>query len=142
VTSDVAPQAAVTEPEPPAEAEAPVEPMKPVPSAAAPTPPDPLLLALATRAETDSARLDKARGRFTAQLLVACKPETVDRLLDTARGSKNVYVLPTQVRDEACFRVCFGTYATPKDAAAATDLPAALRGKDKVAAVAIAKVLP
>jgi hypothetical protein len=75
-------------------------------------------------------------------LVVACRPETVDRLLGTARGSTKVYVLPARVNDEACFRVCFGAYATSKEAALATDLPKALRGKDKVHAVEIAKVLP
>ncbi len=103
---------------------------------------DPSLVRLATRAQIDCARLSPARGRFTAQLLVACRAETVDRLLEAASQSTKIYVLPTAVRDEACFRVCFGTYATAQHASAAADLPTALRGKDKVIAVAIAKVLP
>jgi len=103
---------------------------------------DPLVVKLATRAEGDCGRLSKARGRWTAQMVVACRPETVDRLLGTASGSTKVYVLPARVNDEACFRVCFGTYATSKEAAIAADLPKALRGKDKVHAVEIVKVLP
>jgi septal ring-binding cell division protein DamX len=103
--------------------------------------PDPLVLKLATRAEADTGRLTKAKGRFTAQLLVACKAETVDRLLGAGAGSTKIYVLPAQVKADACFRVCYGTYATAKDAAAAADLPKALRGKDKIGAVEIAKVL-
>jgi septal ring-binding cell division protein DamX len=103
---------------------------------------DPVLSKLATRAEADCGRLAKARGRWTAQLLVACKPETVDRVLANARGSRDLYVLPAHVNEDACFRVCFGTYATSKEAAAASDLPKALRGKDKIGAVEIAKVLP
>jgi hypothetical protein len=75
-------------------------------------------------------------------LLVACKPETVDRLLGNAGGARGLYVLPVQVKDDACFRVCFGTYQTSKEAAAALDLPKALRGKDRIGAVEIAKVLP
>ncbi len=110
--------------------------------ATAPLAADPLLLALATRAEADCGRLAKYRGRFTAQLLVACKPETVDRLLGIAHGSNKLYVLPARVKDDACFRVCFGAYATFKEAAAAADLPKALRGKEKIGAVEIAKVLP
>lgn len=102
---------------------------------------DPVVTKLASRAESDVARLEKARGKWTAQLLVACKTETVARLLDSAHDSAKVYVLPAQVRDEACFRVCYGTYGTAKDASAA-DVPKSLRGKDKAAAVAIAKVLP
>jgi len=103
---------------------------------------DPLLVELARRAEADCGRLAKNRGRFTAQLLVACKPETVDRLLGVARGSTKIYVLPARIKDDACFRVCFGAYATSKEAAAAADLPKALRGKEKIGAVEIAKVLP
>jgi septal ring-binding cell division protein DamX len=110
--------------------------------AAAPVAADPLVMALATRAEADCGRLAKDRGRFTAQLLVACKPETVDRLLVAAHGSTKLYVLPARVRDDACFRVCFGAYATSKEAAAAADLPKALRGKERIGAVEIAKVLP
>jgi septal ring-binding cell division protein DamX len=103
---------------------------------------DPVLVRLVARAQDDCARLGKARGRWTAQLLVACKPETVDRLLATAGAVKDLYVLPAQVRDESCFRVCFGSYATSKDAASAVDLPKALRGKEKIGAVEVAKVLP
>lgn len=102
----------------------------------------PLVLKLATRAEVDCDRLAKARGPWTAQLLVACKPETVERLLGAAQGSTRVYVLPARVKDDACFRVCFGDYATATEAALAADLPTTLRGKDRIGAVAIAKVLP
>jgi hypothetical protein len=106
------------------------------------SPANPLLMTLATRAQSDSARFAGARGRWTAQLLVACKAETVDRLLAAAPGTSKLYVLPARVKDEACFRVCFSDYATPKEAAAAADLPAALRGKEKIVAAEVAKVLP
>jgi septal ring-binding cell division protein DamX len=129
---------AAPEPEPPPTIEA--KPKPAPPRAAAPA--NPLLTKLATRAESDSGRIAKARGKWTAQLLVACKPETVDRLLDRAGGSNGVYVLPVQVKEDACFRVCFGSYATPKDASAASDLPKALRGKERIGAVEIAKVIP
>lgn len=105
-------------------------------------PPDPLVVNLATRARADCGRLAQARGPFTAQLIVACKPETVDRLLGAAAGTSKIYVLPASVNDDACFRVCFGDYPTSKEAAAAADLPKALRGKERVGAVEIAKVLP
>jgi septal ring-binding cell division protein DamX len=105
-------------------------------------PADPLVENLAARARDDCGRLAKAPLRWTAQLIVACKPQTVDRLLDAASGSTGVYVLPASVNDDACFRVCFGTYATAKEAAAAADLPKALRGKERIVAVEIVKVLP
>jgi septal ring-binding cell division protein DamX len=106
------------------------------------SPANPLLMTLATRAQSDSERFSSARGRWTAQLLVACKAETVERLLAVAQGASKLYVLPARVKDEACFRVCFGDYATPKEAAAAADLPAALRGKERIVAAEVAKVLP
>ncbi len=122
---------------------------EPAPPEAAPTraprpasPADPLLENLAARARNDCGRLAKAPLRWTAQLIVACKPQTVDRLLDAARGSNGIYVLPASVNDDACFRVCFGTYATSKEAAAAADLPKALRGKERIGAVEIVTVLP
>jgi len=126
---------------------APAEPSPPTDAAPLTDPPpdlvaDPLVVKLAARAQGDCGRLSNARGRWTAQLIVACKPETVDRLLRAARGSTKIYVLPARVHDEACFRVCFGAYATSKEAAIAADLPKALRGKDKIGAVEIAKVLP
>ena len=103
---------------------------------------DPVLVKLAARVEGDCGRLAKARGRWTAQLLVACKPETVERVLGLAHDASALYVLPAHVNDDACFRVCFGSYATSKEAALAADLPQALRGKEKIGPVEIAKVLP
>ena len=105
-------------------------------------PDDPLVVKLAARAEGDCGRLAKTRERWTAQLIVACKPETVDRMLGLARGSNSLYVLPVEVNSGACFRVCFGAYQTSKQAALASDLPKALRSKEKIGAVEIAKVLP
>lgn len=103
---------------------------------------DPPLDKLAARVEVDCGRLAKARAPWTAQLLVACKPETVDRILGMAKGSSALYVLPVRVKDDACFRLCFGAYQTSKEAAQAADLPRALRGKERIRAVLIAKVLP
>jgi len=130
ITPELTPPAAVdtetrTEPEP-------------VPATAV----DALVVKLAARVEVDCGRLAKARGRWTAQLLVACKPETVARMLGMAHGSSALYVLPVRVKDDPCFRVCFGAYATSKEAALAADLPRALRGKERIGSVEIAKVLP
>ena len=102
----------------------------------------PAELRLATRAEHDRQRVARARGRWTAQLVVACKFETVDRLLAASGGSTKIYLLPAQLNGASCFRVCFGAYATSKEAAAAADLPKSLRGDEKVRAVEFAKVAP
>jgi septal ring-binding cell division protein DamX len=148
--SPIAPELGAAEP--PSPAPTPVPTPEPEPPAAtiakpkdtAPPPPviDAALSRLAVRAESDAERLAKASGRWTAQLLVACKPETVDRLLGRGGGSTKVFVLPARVHDDPCFRVCYGEYKTAADAAAAADLPKALRGSEKIAAVEIAKVIP
>jgi len=139
----------VPEPVPPAPSQAVDEQSAPPPAdeapaflaEPAPAPADPVLTKLATRASSDAARLSRAKGRYTAQLLVACKPATVDRLLSASAGSTKLYILPAQVKDDPCFRVCYGDYATAKDAAAAADLPKALRGTDRIGAVEIEKVI-
>ena len=141
--SDEAPPADVAAPDPePAVAAPELRSVTPTPTPAPPPPPDAGLLKLATRADHDRGRLAKAKGRWTAQLLVACRPETVEHVLGSGGASPNLYVLPARVKDDSCFRVCFGSYATQKDAAAASDLPKSLRGKEKPSAVEIAKVLP
>jgi hypothetical protein len=101
---------------------------------------DPLFEKLAVRAAGDLPRLAAARGPWTAQLMVACRVATVDRVVTSARGAAKLYILPAEVHGDACFRVCWGSYASAKDAASAADLPKTLRGKDKIAAVEIAKV--
>jgi hypothetical protein len=133
------------EPEPPAPepavlaAPAPAPPPSPEPMR--PSLADPLFERLATRAANDLSRLGQMNDPWTAQLLVACRGETVDRMLDRAAGATRLYVLPAEVKGEACFRVVWGTYKSQKEAAAAADLPAALRGNDKPGAVEVAKVI-
>jgi len=97
---------------------------------------------LASRSTGDLTRLGQSSGRYTAQLVVACKPETVARLIEAAHGAKSLYVLPAQVKGQACFRVCWGSYGTQDDAAKAADLPAALRSAERPRAVEIVSVLP
>src|SRR5262245_54792859 len=94
------------------------------------------------KAVDDAGRLAATGGAYTAQLLVACRAETVDRLRSEARGADKLYVLPANVHGNACWRVCWGSYGNAKDAAAASDLPKALRSKERPGAVEITKVLP
>jgi septal ring-binding cell division protein DamX len=144
ITPDLGPDDPTAAPPPQEPAPEPARPLATVPDPERATPPaiDPRLAKLAARVDGDRGRLAKARGRWTAQLLVACKPETVERVLGLAHGASGLYILPVQVKDDACFRVCYGTYATPEGAARASDLPKALRGEEKVRAVEIARVLP
>jgi hypothetical protein len=61
-------------------------------------------------------------------------------LVAAARGASQLYVLPAEMNGASCFRVCWGSYGNAKDAAAAADLPKALRSSDRPGAVLIAKV--
>jgi septal ring-binding cell division protein DamX len=122
-------------PEPAAPWDSP-EPSPPQPPIESPAP------SLAERAVADAARLPDAGGAWTAQLVVGCRPETVLRMIAASGGAADLYVLPAELNGASCFRVCWGTYATRDDAAAAADLPAALRGSDKPRPAEIAKVLP
>jgi septal ring-binding cell division protein DamX len=110
--------------------------------APAPSPEESGIAALARRTADDLARIGRAHGSWTAQLLVGCKPGTVDRLVSLSGGASKLYVLPAEVHGASCFRVCWGSYASAAEASAARDLPAPLHGADPVRAVLIAKVLP
>ncbi|HEX4823099.1 MAG TPA: hypothetical protein VFV19_02185 [Candidatus Polarisedimenticolaceae bacterium] len=124
-------EAAVTVPE--------VETPPPAPPRAAA--PVPAAVPVAKPAD-DAGRLAATGRAFTAQLLVACRADTVDRLRAEARGADKLYVLPATVHGSSCWRVCWGAYGSAKEASAAADLPKALRGKEHPGAVEIAKVLP
>ena len=121
----------------------------PEPSSTAPEAPVPEPIAppqeapvAAPKAVDDAGRLAATGGAYTAQLLVACRADTVERLRAEARGADKLYVLPATVHGNACWRICWGSYGNAKEAAAAADLPKALRGKEHPGAVEIAKVLP
>lgn len=107
-----------------------------------PPPPDPAPDDLASRMTADLRRLGQTSGRYTAQLAVACKAETVERLVASSGGSDELYVLPAEVKGAACYRVCWGSYASADEAARTEDLPPPLRSTDRPRAVEIVSVLP
>lgn len=129
----------------PARSSSPARAASPRPAAPAPVPapvPASTVRSLARRTATDVARIGRARGRWTAQVLVACHPENVTRLLGKVDAGAPLYLLPVEVNGEACFRVCWGAYASRAEAARTRDLPVALRGGERVRPVEIVKVLP
>jgi septal ring-binding cell division protein DamX len=136
------PPPAATMPLPVPDVEAPAEAPRTVEEPAVKEPVPEPIPELSRRSADDLTRLGQSSGRYTAQLVVACKPETVDRLIAAAHGAKSLYVLPAQVKGQACFRVCWGSYGTQDDAARAADLPAALRSAERPRAVEIVSVLP
>jgi len=82
---------------------------------------------LSRRTLEDPIRLARSSGTFTLQIAVACRKETASRILNRATSSERLFVLPATVRDQECFRFCWGSYATLLEARKAADLPAALR---------------
>ena len=79
---------------------------------------------LADRARRDRERASRESPGWTLQLVVACKEEGVQRLLDQAAGDPRLFVLPREVGGRACWAVTWGTFATEAAATAATPPPA------------------
>jgi septal ring-binding cell division protein DamX len=79
---------------------------------------------LAARAEADRDRLVNGGGSFTIQLMVACDADNAARHVGAAGGAPELYVLPFTLDGNACFRLCWGSYATRTAAESAGNLPA------------------
>ena len=78
------------------------------------------------RAREDARRLAASGDEWTLQVMVTCVPETPERLLRKLRGDPRLYLLPVLYNDEACLRICWGSFSTREAAAARRGLPAAL----------------
>ncbi len=78
------------------------------------------------RAREDARRLAATGGEWTLQFLVTCVPETPAQLLNQLRGDEHLYLLPVLYNDEACLRICWGSFFTREAAVAHRRLPAAL----------------
>jgi hypothetical protein len=67
-----------------------------------------------------------SRGRYSAQLLTACAPETVHKAV--AAGGTELFILPINLQGRACYRVCWGVHDGRAAAEAALgSLPAYFR---------------
>jgi septal ring-binding cell division protein DamX len=103
---------------------APLAAAEPVP--APPPPQDVEPVGLAGRTRADLGRAAARAEAWTLQLVVACREEGVQRLLDAAAGDDRLYVLPREVEGRACWAVTWGTFSSEAEAVAASP-PAALR---------------
>lgn len=124
----VPPQAAVESPpvDPPRADAAPLAPPAPAgaprPAAEAGSP----LAALADRAGADLRRLPRDEA-WMLQLAAICDPANAERLVGQVERSE-LYLLPVEIRNRACFRVCWGPFDSRDHALAAVDdLPGAIR---------------
>jgi septal ring-binding cell division protein DamX len=82
---------------------------------------------LGQRAAHDWKRLSSRRGGFTAQMAVTCKEDNTRRILKKAGSSERLFLVALPSKGPTCFRVCWGSYPSANEAAAARDLPASLR---------------
>jgi len=84
---------------------------------------------------------NSSRNKFTVAVGLYCDEDNVGRVVQNARGSEQIYVLPTTVQGRQCFRVVWGTYDTRQAAEQGMgSVPNGIRAGD-AAAVPVANVL-
>jgi len=127
-----APPAATPTPEPAPPTPAPTPAATPTPAPPAPATP----ASGSTPPSVDAARAALRGGRFadagrgfatqlrgvapwTVQVLVACSTETLDKAVK-AVDAPELYVLPVTLQGRACFRLCWGLFASEAQAGEAT----------------------
>jgi septal ring-binding cell division protein DamX len=97
-------------------------------------------LAAAARAFQREISSDSA-DKFTLALGLYCNEENAGRLVASASGSRDIYVLPTSVQGRSCYRVIWGLYDSREAAERGIpSLPNGVRAGD-VAAVAVSRFL-
>lgn len=97
---------------------------------------------LAAAARAFQQEISSASGdKFTLALGLYCNEENVSRLVASASGSSEIYVLPTAVEGKSCYRVIWGLYDSREAAErAGASLPNGVRSGD-VASVAVSRFL-
>ncbi len=81
------------------------------------------------------------RNKFTVAVGLYCDEDNVGRVVSNARGSEQLYVLPTTIQGRPCFRVVWGTFDTRQAAEQGMgSVPNDIRAGD-AAAVPVASVL-
>lgn len=81
------------------------------------------------------------RNKFTVAVGLYCDEDNVGRVVSNARGSEQLYVLPTTIQGRECFRIVWGTFDTRQAAEQGMGtVPSGIRAGD-AAAVPVASVL-
>jgi hypothetical protein len=97
---------------------------------------------LVERALRDARRISGGGvGHWTAQLAVLCDPGGAEALASKAGNDSPLYVLPAEVGERACFRICWGSYGDANAARAAV-IPSELLPKGGPTPKRIAEILP
>ncbi len=89
-----------------------------------PAEPTPLPDDLESRAAIDHGRLRAHGDGYTLQVLMACDPDNVRKLIDRLGNVESLYVLPLDHDGRACYRACWGTFPDRERAVADRSLPA------------------
>jgi hypothetical protein len=77
--------------------------------------------------ERDVDRLAGSGEAWMLQVAAQCEPTNVERTLREV-SAERLHVLPVEIGERACFRICWGPFDSREDALSATaGLPRALR---------------
>ena len=63
---------------------------------------------------------------WTLQFMVTCRRESAESLLQSVAYDARLHLLPYRHEDQACYRVCWGSYSSRDEAVSQKPLPAAL----------------
>lgn len=84
---------------------------------------------------------NSSSNKFTVAVGLYCNEDNVGRVVENAKGSEQLYVLPTTMQGKRCFRVLWGTFDTRRAAEQGVgSVPNDIRAGD-AAAVPVASVL-
>ncbi len=69
---------------------------------------------------------------YSVQIMAACQPETIRSVVQRARGSSQLFLLPATLQGRDCYRIYWGRYRSYESAQEALrrDVPATLRQAD------------
>lgn len=85
--------------------------------------------------------LSTGSKKFTIAVGLYCNQENAGRIVDSAGGSDEIYVLPASVQGRSCYRIVWGLFDSPEAAERGLgSLPGGVRGGD-AAVVAISRFL-
>jgi len=96
---------------------------------AVPAPSQPPVDDLEARTVADRTRLARYPDGWTLQLGVLCNRDSVRNLIARTADRPELHVLPKDHHGTACYRLCWGVYATRDAALAAGGIPPGLRSE-------------
>jgi hypothetical protein len=96
---------------------------------------------MAERTMRDARRLASAEGDWTAQIAVLCDPAGAEAFVLRAGDDARLYVLPAELGDRPCFRICWGRFSSEAEARSA-EIPRGLEEGAKPAPRRLGEIVP